>query len=225
MRWVLLVLGVIVLLFLLLCFLRAGALVVLDGTVTVKVRAGPVRIQVAPPKEKKPDKGKKQEKPKQEKPKEGKKPFPKPDFADIRPALEALWPPLVKALNRTRKGIRIDPLTLGVFFGGAEDPASAAQAMGCAHAAVWGGMPVLERVLDIPNPSIRLETDFLSETTRVRGQVGITIRIGTLLAVGAQVAFPALRWLSGYLKKHKNDEKTQAKEEKPGPQAENNTAA
>jgi len=227
LRWVLLVLCVIVLLFLLLCLLRVGALVALDGTVTVKVRAGPVHIQVAPPKAKKPkkEKGPKQEKPKKEKPKKEKKGFPKPGLADIRSALETLWPPLIKALNRTRKGIRIDPLTLGVFFGGAEDPASAAQTMGYAHAAVWSGMPALERALDIPNPSIHLETDFLEESTKVRGQVGISIRIGTLLAVGLQAAFPALKWLLGYLKKHKNDEKAHTKEKKPDTQTENNSAA
>lgn len=215
MRWVLLILGILLLLLLLLCLLRVGVLVTLDETVAVKARLGPVRVQVVPSKPKK--KPKKEQPPKTEPPKtkksgKEKRGFPKPSLSDVRSALEALWPPLMKALNRTRKGIRIKPLTLAVFFGGLNDPAATARTLGCAHMAVWNGMPLLEKALDIPNPSIHLEADFLAETTKVRGQVGVTVRIGTLLAVGLQVAFPALKWLLGYLKKHKNDKKDNIKD-------------
>ncbi len=229
MRWVLLVLGVLLLLFLLLCLLRLGVLITLDETVAVRVKAGPVHIQVIPAKEKKKP-GKKPPPSEAEKPKKAKKEkkekagFPKPTPSDIRSAVETLWRPLLRALDRTRRGIRLHPLTLAVFFGGAEDPASAARTMGCAHMAVWNGMPLLEKVLDIPEPSIHLETDFTAEATKVRGQVGLTIRIGTLLAVGFQVAVPAVKWLLSYLKRHKNDQ-SRKKNESTGATKENASAA
>lgn len=229
MRWVLLVLGVLLLLFLLLCCLRLGVLVTLDEAVAVKVKAGPVSIQVLPAKKKKKPE-KKPPPPKEERPQKAKKKkkekagFPKPTLSDLRSAAETLWRPLLRALDRTRRGIRLHPLTLAVFFGGAEDPASAAQTMGYAHMAVWNGMPLLEKVLDIPEPSIHLETDFTAEATKVRGQVGLTIRVGTLLAVGFQLAVPAVKWLLPYLKRHKNDE-TRKKKESTEATEENASAA
>ena len=39
--------------------------------------------------------------------------------------------------------------------------------------------------------------------TKLEGEVGVTARIGTLLAVGATIGFPALKWFLGFQKKHK----------------------
>lgn len=101
-----------------------------------------------PPKnEKKPEEAQKKQTQKQEKPK---KAFPKPTLSDIRDAWKALWPPLKKALRRTRQGVRIDPLDVSVILGGQAEPADAAQLYGELHGAVWTGMPVLEQLLVIP---------------------------------------------------------------------------
>ena len=212
MLWLWILAG-IVLLFILLCLLRLGVLVNFADTAEAYVSVGPIRIQVAPSKKKK-DGGPEQEKKpkttkqaKEEKPGKEKKSFPKPTLSDIRSAYDELWPPTRRALRRTRRGIRIHPLELSLTLGGQEDPAAAAQSCGYASAAVWTGMPVLEQLLDIPDPSIHLGTDFESAGTRIQGRVGISIRIGTLLAVGLQIGIPALRWLLRYLKRHKKADK------------------
>ena len=106
-------------------------------------------------------------------------------------------------LNRTRRGVRIHPMDLCVTLGGQEDPAAAAQLYGEAHAGVWAVMPVLERLLVIPEPHIHIGIDFNASETKVEGELGVTARVGTLLAVGATVAFPALKWFLRYRKKQK----------------------
>ena len=45
-------------------------------------------------------------------------------------------------------------------------------------------MPVLEKVLDIPEPSIHTDIDFDAQKPLVEGTVGVSARIGTLLGVG-----------------------------------------
>ena len=111
--------------------------------------------------------------------------------------------PLKKALRRTRRGIRIDPLDVSVILGGQAEPADAAQLYGELHGAVWTGMPVLEQLLVIPRPHIHLDVDFTAEETKILGSVGFSARIGTLLRIGMTVAIPGLRWLLAYMKKKK----------------------
>ena len=149
---------------------------------------------------KKPEEAQKKQTQKQEKPK---KAFPKPTLSDIRDAWKALWPPLKKALRRTRQGVRIDPLDVSVILGGQAEPADAAQLYGELHGAVWTGMPVLEQLLVIPRPHIHLDVDFTAEETKILGSVGFSARIGTLLRIGMTVAIPGLRWLLAYMKKKK----------------------
>ena len=134
---------------------------------------------------------------------EGKKKWPSFSLEEIWDAVRTLAPPLKRALGRTRRGIRIAPLRLSLALGGQEDPASAAKLYGELNAAVWAGMPVLEQLLDIPDPRIHTEVDFNAEKTRTEGTLGITIRIGTALAVGAGIAVPALRWFLRCMKKHR----------------------
>lgn len=210
-RWVL---GILALLIVLLCRTRAGVLVTLGDAVRVDVKLGPLRIQIVPGREKTAKKPQKEKKEGKEK-----KPFPKPSLADIQDALRTLGPPLKKALGRTRRGIRIDPLRLSLAIGGREDPAAAAKLYGEINAGVWAGMPALEQLLDIPDPRIHTETDFEAEKTRTEGTLGVTIRIGTVLAVGFGIAVPALRWLLRYLRKHRK------KKPLPAPEASGARAA
>lgn len=222
------ILGILCLILLVICLLRLGVLVDYDGALTVRASVGPVRIQVLPKKEPgKPKKtkktssargkagGQKQQEDRAETPEPKSRPvFPKLTFADIRSAVTALWPPLKKALGRTRRGIRIDPLQASLVLGGREDPAAAAENYGYASAAVWTVMPMLERLLDIPDPSIHIGIDFEREETMIALQTGVSIRIGTLLAVALQVGIPAVKWYLRFQKQHK-----QAAEQDP-PQTE-----
>lgn len=199
-RWIL---GVLFLLVLLLCRTRAGVLVTLGDAVTVDVKAGLFRFRVFPGKKKPPGRKKSKGKPDAGGNGEKKRSIPKPSLEDIRDAVRTLAPPLKKALHRTRRGIRIAPLRLSLTVGGRADPAAAAELYGELNAAVWTGMPVLERLLDIPDPRIHSEVNFEAEGTQVKGTVGISIRVGTVLAVGFGIAVPALRWFLRYTRGHR----------------------
>lgn len=208
-RWILLGL---ILLIALLCWTRAGALVTLGDTVCVDVKVGLFRFQVVPGRVKAP----KKKKPKKEEADTGegkKKSIPKPTLEDIRDAVRTLAPPLKRALRRTRRGIRVAPLRLSLTLGGQEDPAAAASLYGEINAGIWSGMPVLERLLDIPDPQLHTEVDFMAERTQVEGTVGVTIRIGTVLAVGFGIAIPALRWFLRFTRRHRKKKSLPAPEE------------
>ena len=202
-RWIL---GVLIFLIALLCWTRAGVLVTLGEPLRVEVKAGWLRFQVVPGKKRRPRKKppkKKEEASSGEDGAEGKKKRPSFSLEEIWDAVRTLAPPLKRALGRTRRGIRVAPLRLSLALGGQEDPASAAKLYGELNAAVWAGMSVLEQLLDIPDPRIHTEVDFNAEKTRTEGTLGITIRIGTALAVGAGIAVPALRWFLRCMKKHR----------------------
>ena len=202
---VLWILGIVAALLLLLCLTRVGVLVRFGEELSVTARFGLFRIQVLPTKKKPPKHEKTAKKDGLPKRPPQKKPpaFPKPSFGDVRDALQTLWPPLKKALRRTRRGVRIDPLDVSVILGGQAEPADAAQLYGELHGAVWTGMPVLEQLLVIPRPHIHLDVDFTAEETKILGSVGFSARIGTLLRIGMTVAIPGLRWLLAYMKKKK----------------------
>ena len=190
------ILGVFLLLFLLVCLLRVRILVEAGQTFVLIFRIGPFKRQLYPAVKKK-----QPERTKAEKKMEKKRAIPRPAFSDIKDVYRALKPAVVKALRRTRRGIRIDPLDISVIFGGREDPAGTAETYGYASAAVWTAMPVLEQLLTIPNPHIHLDMDFEAEKLQLRGGLGIGIRIGTLLMIALDLAIPAIRWFLKYVKK------------------------
>ena len=199
------ILGILVLLLVWLCLTRVGARVAMSGGSTVvDVKFGLFRFRVFPGKKKeKTSKEQAAEKSKKPKEKKEKQPLPKPSLADIKDAVRTLWPPLKQALDRTRRGIRIHPLTISLILGGADDPAAAAEQYGYLQAAIWTGMPALEKVLDIPDPQIHTDIDFDAPKPLIQGTVGVTARIGILLGVGLGVAIPALRWFLRFRKKAK----------------------
>lgn len=207
MTVVLWILGILLALLVLLCLTRVGVHALFGDALALDAKIGPFRIHILPGKKQDKKREKRAKKPKEAEKSEEKaekKPcFPKPSMADIREAVSVLWPPLKRALNRTRRGVRIHPMDLCVTLGGQEDPAAAAQLYGEAHAGVWAVMPVLERLLVIPEPHIHIGIDFNASETKVEGELGVTARVGTLLAVGATVAFPALKWFLRYRKKQK----------------------
>ncbi len=201
-------LAVLLVLTVLIWRLRLGLYVAFgSGQAVADLTVGPFHIRLAPSKETKktPQKTKKPGKPKKE-PKdltEAAKKVPKPTLEDIRDAVETLWPATKKALCRTRRGIRIQPLRLAVTLGGAEDPAAAAELYGGLHALIWTGVPALERLVVIPDPAIHLGIDFDAAKTRAEGEIGLSIRLGTLIAVGAQLALPAMGWLRRFLQRRR----------------------
>ncbi len=202
------ILAVIALLIVLLCRTRVGAWAAFGGgDLRLDARFGVLRVHILPAK---PKKAKKPPKPRREKKKkppkqepEGEKPKLSFTLEDGKDALRTLLPPLKRALERTRRGIRVKPLRLSLVLGGQEDPAASAQAYGELQAAVWSGMPLLEKLLEIRDPYIHTDVDFNATGIAAEGEVGITLRVGTLLAAGFGMAFPALGWFLRWRKRCK----------------------
>ncbi len=205
---------ILVLLFLLACLLRVGAEVSLQDKTEVYLQIGPVKRKVFPPGPSPKKTVKKKEKPagKAASQKKKKRTFPKLSAADLKEAFAVLWPVVCRALDRTRRKIRISPLQLSLTLGGLEDPAGAAEAYGLLQAAVWSVMPALERYLVIPDPFIHLDVDFQANDLRLRGQVGVTARIGALMIVGLGAGIPVLRW---FIKLQKRKDKEQENTKNP----------
>ncbi len=219
------ILVVIILLIALLCWTRVGVWAAFGGgALCLDVKFGLLRVHILPAKAKKPKKPKEEKSTKEKKKKKPSKEAgeekenPKLSFTleDGKDALRALLPPLKRGLSRTRRGIRVKPLRLFLELGGQEDPAAAVQLYGELQAAVWTGMPLLEKLLDIRDPYIHTGVDFNASSAAMEGEVGATIRIGTLLAVGFGMAFPALGWLLRWRKRCKTrPPKPEKKTKKP----------
>jgi len=200
MAWYWIVLIILAALLTLLCMTRVGILAEFsEENLKLDAKIGLITVHLFPQK-KKPHKTQPTEKPPQH---PEKKKLPKITLTDIKDAVSTLWPPLKRALGRTRQGIRIKPLTISVTVGGEEDPAAGAELYGYLHGGVWTGMPVLEQLLVIPDPHIHVGIDFDSPKTVAEGRVGLSIRIGTILMVGLGVGIPALRWFLRFRKAHK----------------------
>lgn len=206
MTWFLMILGILILLAALLSRIRLGVrLTWAPGDLTAEASIGPVRIRLYPPvKHKKENQpaptAKETDQPQQKK----RTSFLKPTAEDVRLALETLLPPLRRALERTRRGIRVTPLEISVTVGGGEDPAAAAQLYGRLHMAVWTVMPAVEQLVRIPDPSIHVGIDFDADTTVSSGKAGILLTLGTLISVALQVGIPAIKFLTAYMKRSQN---------------------
>ena len=209
------VIGIILLIFILIGFLRVGALMQFGDELRVQLSVGPFRFTLLPAKEKKetPKKKAKEKKPKSEgeEAKQKKKPsLPKPTKEALK-----------ETAKRTCKRLRIDPLEILVVFGGT-DPADIAQTYGYASAAMWGVMPHLEDLFHIPDPSLHLRMDYSAEKTRAEGSVGCSLRIRDGLRILIALLWPLLKWYLRYKKAHKNDAPAKKPTESAQPNHEHN---
>lgn len=207
--WILGILAVLVFLLALLCLMWVGVRVSLTpDSQVVDVKVGPIRFRIHPAK-KKEKKAKKQARKAEKTAKSGntepkkKKSFPKIKLRDIKDAVRTLWPPLKRALERTRKGIRIHPLDLSVTLGGLKDPAETAKLYAYLHAGMWTAMPLLEKVIDIPDPHLHVGMDFSEAETVLEGEAALKAHVGTLLLAALQVGIPALKWFLRWKKQAK----------------------
>lgn len=205
------VIGIILLVFLLIGFLRVGAIVSFGDELCVKVRVGLVKLTILPKKEKKRKKAKKpkEEKPKdeaeEEKPKK-KRQLPKLSFDEILDLAHTALSALGAMLRRTCKRVRVDPLDLTLIFGG-PDPARVATTFGMVNSAVFALMPKAEELFYIPDPALRLRVNFEAEGTEAAGAVGLSLRICDLFAILITLAIPMFKWFLRFKKAHRGDKK------------------
>jgi len=217
------VIGILLLIFLLIGFLRVGALLRFGQELNLRLSVGPFRFTLLPAKEKKETaqeaaKTKKEEEKRAEKKKRGLSKLTKEEKKDlISTALSALR----ESARRACKRLRIDPLEILVVFGGT-DPADIAQTYGYASAAMWGVMPHLENIFLIPEPSLHLRMDYSAEKTRAEGSVGCSLRIRDGLRILIALLWPLLKWYLHYKKAHKNDAPAEKPTESAQPNHEHN---
>ena len=186
-----------------LCLLRVGVRAAFsDNGITVDARIGWLRFKAYPRQKK--DLREKDVKEKKTENTEKSKLAVKDIITMVRSAVRELLPPLKRSLARIGRGIRIQPLQLYVVLGAADDPAAGAQLYGEVNAAVWTVMPVLEQMIDIRNPYIQVDVDFDAPKAVLRGEAGLSIRIGTLFAAVFGIGIPALRWFLRTQKQQKN---------------------
>lgn len=207
------VIGIILLVFLLIGFLRVGAIVSFGDELRVRLRMGAIRLTILPKKAKKPKKPRKEKEPKEEKPEEEaeKKPkkkrsIPKPTLDDILDLIQTALSALGAMVRRACRRTRIDPLDMTLVFGG-YDPADAAMTFGAVNAAVFTLMPKAEEKFYIPNPSIRLRMNYDSERIiEGEGSVGVSLRLCDLFAIVFTLILPMAKWFLRFKKAHRHDE-------------------
>ena len=215
------IIGIVVLIFLLISLIRVGAVAEWGEEVKLSLAIGLLRIKILPGKEKKEKKKKaekktpKEKKVTEEEPKKKKK----ITFSKIKALWSILWPALKKTLRRIGRGIRISPMQLSVTVGG-EDPAKVAQNYGWLSQAVWCVMPQLEELMDLRKPYVHVGFDFDEPKTAFSGKVGITMRIGTLVALALGLVGPGLKAMKVLTKEENETVNTSVRKEANYEQAE-----
>lgn len=178
------------------------------GDLAAWVRYGPAKLEVYPRKEvpeeeKNTGKKKKSAKRKKKSVKEeedeakeekGKTLKRKISKEQILYSLETLPPILGRALRRTRRRIRLNPLKIHLLIA-SPDPADTALLYGKLEAALAVGLPALHRLVRIKEQDIRLFPDFAGESMDCIADVGIAIRPWDLLAIGIPAGASLIKWL------------------------------
>ncbi len=191
----LIVTGCILLALVLIGQLRVGAAVdYSEAGLFVKVKAGPVRIQVLPAKQRK----KKQKKEKKPRPasrhpaEEGAKAETKRSLKDTLSLALRFVPLLGEAAGRLKRKIRIDWLVLHVIWGN-EDPASAAMGFGAGNAALGMLWPIFEHNFRVKKYDLRVDVDFTRKTPALTARAQATMTIGQILSLGLRLGWKALK--------------------------------
>lgn len=169
-----------------------------QGDLTLRLRFGPVKIQLFPrPEQSEEPKKQPPEKPKKEKKEKPEKPKGKINREQIFYALEKLPPILGRALRRTGRSIRLEPLKVYVLVAG-YDPADTGLLYGRLTAALAAGLPVLRQTVRIRDEDIRLYLDFTEQQTDCIADVGLVLRPWSLAAAGVRALASLVKWYLGF---------------------------
>lgn len=181
-----------------------------DGVFALKLRVGPLRLTLAPRKQKADSKPKKKKKKKKPAPTgEGaaaKKPgrFPKPGLADIFELLGIVF----RLLGRLRRFLSIDELTLHLVTG-AEDPFDAVLLFGRLNAGLGALAPIFHSAFRVQKEDIRLGADVSpGAAMAAEGRLAFTWQIWELLHAVSYAGLGLLKW---YLPKRREQKEAAAK--------------
>lgn len=193
----LIVLGCILLALVLLGQIRVGAAVnYSEAGLFLKVKAGPVRIQVLPAKERSKKRGKKPKPASKHPAQEGAKAQKTRSIKDTLSLALRFVPLLGEAAGKLLRKIRIDYLNLHVIWGSA-DPASAAMGFGAGNAALGILWPILEHNFHVKKHDLRVNVDFERKTPALCAQVQATLTVGQIVSLGLRLGVKALKIFLG----------------------------
>lgn len=166
----------------------------LGGELSVKAKAGPIKLRLLPRKKAKTEEPG-EAKPKKEKPPKAKKPKDKSKKNPL--TMEDIFGIAklgLKALNRFRKSLSIDELMLHICVG-APQPFDAVRQYGWLNAALGTLHPLLHQTVTIKREDIATTVNFESEKTAFDARVVATLRIGEILYIGLCAGFGFLAWM------------------------------
>lgn len=191
------VLGAIVAVLVLISLIRVGGTVEYSRSGTlVHLRAGPLRIQVYPPKPKKKSGEKKPKRAKKKNPKPQKEEQPEPKPGGQLDTLKAMLPLVADAAGQLRRKVRVDKLLLDVTAA-APDPAMAALSFGGVNAAIGMIWPLLENNFNIGDRRIRIKVDFNLTEPEAYLYASISLRVGQAVALALRLGIRFLKLWSG----------------------------
>ena len=191
------VLGAIVAVLVLISLIRVGGTVEYSRSGTlVHLRAGPLRIQVYPPKPKKKSGEKKPKRAKKKNPKPQKEEQPEPKPGGQLDTLKAMLPLVADAAGQLRRKVRVDRLLLDVTAA-APDPAMAALSFGGVNAAIGMIWPLLENNFNIGDRRIRTKVDFNLTEPEAYLYASLSLRVGQAVALALTLGMKFLKLWSG----------------------------
>lgn len=178
-----------------------------DGP-SVRIIAGPIRLQVFPGK-KKATKDKKEKKPKKKKAK--KKTEPATPAAGNLPAADGAAPPVEKKggslldflplvklglnfLGDFRRKLRVNRLDLNLVMAGG-DPCDLAVNYGKAWTALGNLWPRLEEWFVIKKRNLQIQCDFEGDETLITARLNITITLGRIISLAVLYGIRAMKEL------------------------------
>lgn len=206
----LIVIGCVLLALLLIGQLRVGAAAAWsEAGLSVKVKAGPVRIQILP-RRKKEKKKERPPKPRKRHPaEEGAKPAPKSGRKDTLSLALRFVPLLAQAAGRLMRKIRIDRLKLHVIWGAA-DPAAAAKGFGAGNAVLGMLWPLLEHNFKVKEHDLRVDVDFEQTSPTLEADIQATLTIGQCLGLALRLGVQALKIYLGVRREQTEQKAVQA---------------
>lgn len=161
-----------------------------DLRIWVKVGFWMKQIYPAPPGKEKKDTKKKESEAKKKR---------KITWEAVQQLLRDIYPPLLCAMGRFRRGVRVRRLE-GRIVVGDPDPAAAAKRYGTLNAVLWPALALVENIVTVERRSVQIDLDFAAGRTRASGEVFLTIRIFHLLAISLGCGLKLMGPVSRFLK-------------------------
>lgn len=194
----LIIIGCILLVLFLLGQIRVGASVTYsESGLFVKIKVGPVRVQILPTKKDGQAKEKKAKRSKKASAEKKEATETKKKKRDTLALAMRFVPLLGEAAGRFKRKICIDYLLLHVIWG-SSDPASAAMGFGAGNAAIGILWPILEHNFKVKKHDLCVDVDFERDKPIFNADAQATLTIGQGLAFVVILGIKALKIFLGY---------------------------